>query len=118
MNPLLQSPNFTSNNSVIDISGNSDLSKNKMKQISSVPCDVRSWLRHCQLLLSLFDIEGVVHYGITGNANPSLNIVEMEGRKTEGVSGQKQRFMKHIYFLNILTPRRKTSIVSRKLYYV
>ncbi|KAJ0613224.1 putative adenosylhomocysteine nucleosidase [Helianthus annuus] len=27
-----------------------------------------------QLLLSLFDIEGVVHYGIAGNANPSLNI--------------------------------------------
>lgn len=27
-----------------------------------------------QLLLSTFDIEGVVHYGIAGNANPSLNI--------------------------------------------
>ncbi|KAM0053614.1 putative adenosylhomocysteine nucleosidase [Helianthus debilis subsp. tardiflorus] len=27
-----------------------------------------------QLLLSLFDIEGVVHYGIAGNANPLLNI--------------------------------------------
>ncbi|PWA96031.1 phosphorylase superfamily protein [Artemisia annua] len=27
-----------------------------------------------QLLLSLFDIHGVVHYGIAGNANPNLNI--------------------------------------------
>ncbi|EXB82254.1 5'-methylthioadenosine/S-adenosylhomocysteine nucleosidase [Morus notabilis] len=27
-----------------------------------------------QLLLSFFDMEGVVHYGIAGNANPSLNI--------------------------------------------
>ncbi|KAK1411776.1 hypothetical protein QVD17_32500 [Tagetes erecta] len=27
-----------------------------------------------QLLLSLFNIEGVVHYGIAGNANPSLTI--------------------------------------------
>ncbi|KAI3696673.1 hypothetical protein L6452_29135 [Arctium lappa] len=27
-----------------------------------------------QLLLTLFDIEGIVHYGIAGNANPSLNI--------------------------------------------
>ena len=27
-----------------------------------------------QLLLSFFKIEGVVHYGIAGSANPSLNI--------------------------------------------
>ncbi|KAM6544862.1 hypothetical protein CsatB_025598 [Cannabis sativa] len=27
-----------------------------------------------QLLLSFFNVEGVVHYGIAGNANPSLNI--------------------------------------------
>ncbi|KAL6006185.1 hypothetical protein ACLOJK_040231 [Asimina triloba] len=27
-----------------------------------------------QLLVSLFEVEGVVHYGIAGNANPSLNI--------------------------------------------
>ncbi|XP_019184967.1 PREDICTED: bark storage protein A-like [Ipomoea nil] len=27
-----------------------------------------------QLLLSVFDVYGVVHYGIAGNANPSLNI--------------------------------------------
>ncbi|KAL6212564.1 hypothetical protein ACLB2K_017782 [Fragaria x ananassa] len=30
-----------------------------------------------QLLLSLFDIEGVVHYGISGNANPSFNIADV-----------------------------------------
>ncbi|KAI6680028.1 hypothetical protein NL676_033909 [Syzygium grande] len=27
-----------------------------------------------QLLLSFFDVEGVIHYGIAGNANPALNI--------------------------------------------
>lgn len=27
-----------------------------------------------QLLLSIFNIDGVVHYGIAGNANPSLHI--------------------------------------------
>ncbi|KAI7995530.1 Bark storage protein A [Camellia lanceoleosa] len=27
-----------------------------------------------QLLVSLFEVEGIVHYGIAGNANPSLNI--------------------------------------------
>jgi len=27
-----------------------------------------------QLLLSFFAIEGVVHYGIAGNANPSLHV--------------------------------------------
>ncbi|KAB1204376.1 hypothetical protein CJ030_MR8G014173 [Morella rubra] len=51
MNPLLQSPSFESSNLTIDFAG-----------ITT------------QLLLSLFDIEGVVHYGIAGNANSSLNI--------------------------------------------
>ena len=27
-----------------------------------------------QLLLSLFNVKGVVHYGIAGNANPSFNV--------------------------------------------
>ena len=27
-----------------------------------------------QLLLSFFNVKGVVHYGIAGNANPNLNI--------------------------------------------
>jgi len=27
-----------------------------------------------QLLLSFFDVEGVIHYGIAGNANPDLHI--------------------------------------------
>ncbi|TQD69396.1 hypothetical protein C1H46_045071 [Malus baccata] len=54
MNPLLQSPNFTSTNLTIDVSG-----------ITT------------QLLLSLFNIEGVVHYGIAGNANPSINIADV-----------------------------------------
>ncbi|KAA8525275.1 hypothetical protein F0562_007130 [Nyssa sinensis] len=51
MNPLLESPKFKPSNLTIDFSG-----------ITT------------QLLLSLFKIKGVVHYGIAGNANPSLNI--------------------------------------------
>ncbi|GMP94861.1 hypothetical protein CsSME_00044142 [Camellia sinensis var. sinensis] len=48
MNPLLQSPSFTSSNLTIDFQG-----------ITT------------QLLVSLFEVEGIVHYGIAGNANPN-----------------------------------------------
>uniref|UniRef100_A0A7N2N475 Nucleoside phosphorylase domain-containing protein n=1 Tax=Quercus lobata TaxID=97700 RepID=A0A7N2N475_QUELO len=48
--PLLQSPNNTSNNRTIDIAG-----------ITT------------QLLLSFFNVERVVHYGVVGTVNPSIN---------------------------------------------
>nr|GLL38092.1 bark storage protein A-like [Ipomoea trifida] len=51
MNPLLQHPSYKPSTLVIDYAG-----------ITT------------QLLLSVFDVYGVVHYGIAGNANPSLNI--------------------------------------------
>ncbi|KAG5037115.1 hypothetical protein JHK86_017955 [Glycine max] len=53
LNPLLRSPSFVPHNKFpyFDFAG-----------IST------------QLLLTLFDIEGVVHYGIAGNANPKLQI--------------------------------------------
>ncbi|KAE9445031.1 hypothetical protein C3L33_23071, partial [Rhododendron williamsianum] len=57
MNPLLQSPNFTASDLKIDFAG------------KFINAGITT-----QLLLSLFKIEGIVHYGIAGNANPSLNI--------------------------------------------
>ncbi|CAN6721393.1 unnamed protein product [Malus baccata var. baccata] len=83
MNPLLQSPNFTSNNYVIDISGRrfrfGSIANKNVILVTLINGGITS-----QLLLSLFDIEGVVLYGIEGNpariqihANSSLNIADV-----------------------------------------
>ncbi|KAK9274178.1 hypothetical protein L1049_018992 [Liquidambar formosana] len=107
MNPLLQSPSFTSSNFTIDFAG--IISKKSQSYIvfplslcllvfsSSHGCFQGRRFRFgtiaekevilvmtglgminagitTQLLLSLFNIEGVVHYGTAGNLNPSLRI--------------------------------------------
>ncbi|XP_048445766.1 bark storage protein A [Pyrus x bretschneideri] len=80
MNPLLQSPNFTSTNFTIDASGRrfrfGTIANKKvilvMTGLSLINAGITT-----QLLLSLFNIEGVVHYGIAGNANPSINIADV-----------------------------------------
>ncbi|XP_059658008.1 uncharacterized protein LOC132304373 [Cornus florida] len=77
MNPLLQSPNYVPSNLTIDFAGRrfrfGTIEKKEvilvMTGLSMINAGITT-----QLLLSLFDIEGVVHYGIAGNANPSLNI--------------------------------------------
>ncbi|EEF45888.1 mta/sah nucleosidase, putative [Ricinus communis] len=77
MNPLLQSPNFTATNLTIDFSGRrfrfGTIGERKvilvMTGLSLINAGITT-----QLLISFFNIEGVVHYGIAGNANPSLNI--------------------------------------------
>ncbi|KAB1204375.1 Bark storage protein A [Morella rubra] len=77
MNPLLQSPSFESSNLTIDFAGRrfrfGAVGEKKvilvMTGLSMINAGITT-----QLLLSLFDIEGVVNYGIAGNANPSLNI--------------------------------------------
>ncbi|KAF2304447.1 hypothetical protein GH714_031565 [Hevea brasiliensis] len=77
MNPLLQSPNFTANDLIIDFSGRrfrfGTIDEKKvilvMTGLSLINAGIST-----QLLLSFFNIEGVVHYGIAGSANPSLNI--------------------------------------------
>ncbi|KAL6344721.1 hypothetical protein AAG906_002627 [Vitis piasezkii] len=77
MNPLLQSPNYTASNLTIDFAGRrfrfGTIADKKvilvMTGLSMINAGITT-----QLLLSTFDIEGVVHYGIAGNANPSLNI--------------------------------------------
>ncbi|KAH0989821.1 hypothetical protein GBA52_001304 [Prunus armeniaca] len=80
MNPLLQSPNFTSTDLIIDFSGRrfrfGTIANKKvilvMTGLSLINAGITT-----QLLLTLFSIEGVVHYGIAGNANPSLNIADV-----------------------------------------
>ncbi|KAG2691851.1 hypothetical protein I3760_08G025500 [Carya illinoinensis] len=77
MNPLLQSPSFTSSNLTLDFDGRrfrfGTIGEKKvilaMTGLGMINAGITT-----QLLLSLFKIEGVVHYGIAGNANPSLNI--------------------------------------------
>ncbi|PON37274.1 Nucleoside phosphorylase [Parasponia andersonii] len=77
MNPLLNSSDYTPVDSVIDISGR----RFRFGTIGDQPViSVMTGLGMInagittQLLLSLFEVEGVVHYGIAGNANPCLNI--------------------------------------------
>ncbi|KAF6164447.1 hypothetical protein GIB67_025273, partial [Kingdonia uniflora] len=77
MNPLLQSSSFIASETIIDFSGRrfrfgTIEGKNVilvMTGLAMINAGITT-----QLLLSLFDIDGVVHYGIAGNANPSLNI--------------------------------------------
>ncbi|XWS17720.1 hypothetical protein CRYUN_Cryun33cG0091500 [Craigia yunnanensis] len=77
MNPLLQHPNYTSTNFTIDVAGRrfrfGKIVEKKvilvMTGLSMINAGITT-----QLLLTSFKIEGVVHYGIAGNANPSLHI--------------------------------------------
>ncbi|KAL5558686.1 hypothetical protein UlMin_034897 [Ulmus minor] len=77
MNPLLNSADYTSSNLTIDFAGRrfrfGTIGEKEvilvMTGLSMINAGITT-----QLLLSFFDVEGVVHYGIAGNANPSLNI--------------------------------------------
>ncbi|XP_021277358.1 bark storage protein A-like isoform X2 [Herrania umbratica] len=77
LSPLLRHPNFTSTNFTIPFSGRrfrfGIIGEKRvilvMTGLSLINAGITT-----QLLLTLFKIEGVVHYGIAGNANPSLNI--------------------------------------------
>ncbi|XP_058780676.1 bark storage protein A-like [Vicia villosa] len=76
LNPLLQNPGYTPN-TTIDFSGR----RFRFGYISDKPVilvmtglSVINAAITTQLLLSFFNIDGVVHYGIAGNANPSLHI--------------------------------------------
>ncbi|GMP94865.1 hypothetical protein CsSME_00044145 [Camellia sinensis var. sinensis] len=77
MNPLLQSPSFTSSNLTIDFQGKRfRFGKIDEKDVILVMTGlgmINAGIT-TQLLVSLFEVEGIVHYGIAGNANPSLNI--------------------------------------------
>ncbi|EOY29721.1 Phosphorylase superfamily protein isoform 2 [Theobroma cacao] len=77
LSPLLHNPNFTSANFTIPFSGRrfrfGAIGEKRvilvMTGLSLINAGITT-----QLLLTLFKIEGVVHYGIAVNANPSLNI--------------------------------------------
>ncbi|KAM0053601.1 putative adenosylhomocysteine nucleosidase [Helianthus debilis subsp. tardiflorus] len=87
-NPLLKYPEYKPSNLIIDVAGRRFrfgsvgnkrliLVMTGLGMVLSIGCFSSYHLNSgvtTQLLLSLFDIEGVVHYGIAGNANPSLNI--------------------------------------------
>ncbi|GMY36054.1 bark storage protein A [Fagus crenata] len=79
MDPLLQSPSFVVDNHFpyLDVSGKrfriGELGNKKvivvMTGLSMLNAGITT-----QLLLSYFKVEGILHYGIAGNANPDLQI--------------------------------------------
>ncbi|KAK1425999.1 hypothetical protein QVD17_14666 [Tagetes erecta] len=77
MNPLLNSPHYKSTNLVIDYAGRrfrfGNIHKKQVILVMSGMGMVNAAVA-TQLLLSLFEIKGVIHFGIAGNANPNLNI--------------------------------------------
>ncbi|KAJ1377568.1 Nucleoside phosphorylase domain [Sesbania bispinosa] len=77
LDPLLQNPGYTASDLIIDFAGR----RFRFGAIGDKPVilvmtglSVINAAITTQLLLSFFSIEGVVHYGIAGNANPSLHI--------------------------------------------
>nr|XP_043612029.1 bark storage protein A-like [Erigeron canadensis] len=77
MNPLLNYPEYKSSKLIIDAGGRRfrfGSIGNKQVILVMTGLGMLNSGVTTQLLLSLFDIIGVVHYGIAGNANPSLNI--------------------------------------------
>ncbi|XP_015898258.3 bark storage protein A [Ziziphus jujuba] len=79
MNPLLQSPSFEADQKLpyLDFSGRRfriGVLENKKVIIVMTGLGMLNAGITTQLLLSLFEVKGVVHYGIAGNANPKLQI--------------------------------------------
>ncbi|XP_010668205.2 bark storage protein B isoform X1 [Beta vulgaris subsp. vulgaris] len=77
LNPLLQSPSFTSSRLTIDFAGRrfrfGTIAGKKVILVMTGLGMVNAGLT-TQMLLSLFRVEGVVHYGIAGNTDPSLHV--------------------------------------------
>ncbi|XP_048331267.1 uncharacterized protein LOC125422882 [Ziziphus jujuba] len=77
MNPLLKHPDYKARKLTIDVSGRrfrfGTIAGQKVILVMTGLGMVNSAIT-TQLLLTIFDVEGVVHYGIAGNANPSLHI--------------------------------------------
>ncbi|KAL6212566.1 hypothetical protein ACLB2K_017784 [Fragaria x ananassa] len=80
LNPLLRSPNFTSTDLIIDFSGRrfrfGTIATKKVILVMTGLGMVNAGIT-TQLLLSLFSVEGVVHYGTAGNANPTFNLADV-----------------------------------------
>ncbi|KAK7351483.1 hypothetical protein VNO77_10982 [Canavalia gladiata] len=77
LDPLLQNPGYNPSDTIIDFAGR----RFRFGAIGEKPVilvmtglSVINAAITTQLLLSFFAVDGVVHYGIAGNANPSLHI--------------------------------------------
>ncbi|KAH0645213.1 hypothetical protein KY284_033097 [Solanum tuberosum] len=77
MNPLLQHPSYKPSDLTIDYAGRrfrfGHIDNQPVVLVMTGLATLNAGIT-TQLLLALFDVKGVVHYGIAGNANPSLNI--------------------------------------------
>ncbi|XP_061350596.1 bark storage protein A [Gastrolobium bilobum] len=79
MNPLLQSPSFVAHNKFpyFDFAGKhfriGEIERKKVIVVMTGLSMLNAGLS-TQLLLTLFNIEGVLHCGVAGNANPKLQI--------------------------------------------
>ncbi|CAH1442159.1 unnamed protein product [Lactuca virosa] len=77
MNPLLNNPHYKSSKLVIDYAGRrfrfGKIYKKPVILVMNGMGLVNAAVA-TQLMLTLFEIEGVIHYGIAGNANPNLHI--------------------------------------------
>ncbi|XP_072960646.1 bark storage protein A [Typha angustifolia] len=79
MNPLLNSSSFVQNKFMphLDVGGKrfrfGSIGKEKVIVVMTGLGMLNAGLT-TQLLLSLFDVKGVVHFGVAGNANPDLQI--------------------------------------------
>lgn len=79
LDPLLHSPSFVPHNKFpyFDFAGKRfriGVLENKRVVVVMTGLSMLNAGISTQLLLTLFNIEGVVHYGISGNANPKLRI--------------------------------------------
>ncbi|KAK1314851.1 hypothetical protein QJS10_CPA06g00712 [Acorus calamus] len=77
MNPLLHSPSFLAEFPYIDFGGRrfrfGTIEGKKVILVMTGLGMINAGIA-TQMLLDLFNVEGIVHYGTAGNANPSLNI--------------------------------------------
>ncbi|XP_057776025.1 bark storage protein A [Salvia miltiorrhiza] len=77
LNPLLQHPSYVPSNLTIDVSGRrfrfGTVAGEKAILVMTGLAMVNSGIT-TQLLVTLFNLKGVIHYGIAGNADPSLHI--------------------------------------------
>ncbi|CAA0838373.1 Phosphorylase superfamily protein [Striga hermonthica] len=77
MNPLLQHPSYKPSNLTIDVAGKrfrfGTIGEEKVILVMTGLAMLNAGIT-TQLLLTLFNVKGVVHYGIAGNANPQFNL--------------------------------------------
>ncbi|KAK7352867.1 hypothetical protein VNO80_18297 [Phaseolus coccineus] len=80
LHPLLQNPAYKASDTIIDFAGKrfrfGAIGEKPIVLVMSGLSLINAAIT-TQLLVSFFAVEGVVHYGIAGNANPSLHIADV-----------------------------------------